>query len=412
MPVSEFYENRPLLKGIRVLELGHFVAAPFCTRLLADLGADIIKIEPRSGDPVRQWGEMIDGKSLWWSMHGRNKRCITVDLKSPQGRELVLDLVEKCDVLVENFRPGKLEQLELGVGALRTRNPGLVVSHISGYGQDGPYRDRAAFGLIGEAIGGLRYLTNHPVGTTELPPVRVGVSIGDSIAGLYAAFGIVAALWSRDQAGDGQKVGRTVDVALTESILSMMEGMLPEYGALGKIKQPMGGAIPTAAPTNAYPSKDNSWVLIGANSEPLFEELAKLMDRADLVGAKGFDSNHARVKNMVVLDEIIAEWTRRYDVVELIEMLQNVNIPSCKIYTAEDCATDLQYRERRMVREIADPRFHQSILHAGVVPHIPESPGEIKWPGPDIGQHNEEVLTELLGKSRDEYDQLVAQGVV
>ena len=251
----------PMLAGLRVLEIGHFVAAPFCTRLLADLGAQVIKIEAPAGDPVRTWGAMIDGKSLWWSMHGRNKRSLTLNLKSEQARRIVLDLVRDCDVVVENFRPGQLAKMGLGADVMRAVNPRLVISQISGYGQTGPGRDRASFGVIGEAVGGLRYLTNHPPGTSELPPVRVGVSIGDSIAGLYAAMGVMAALWQRDRSG-GDGRARTVDVALTESVFSMMEGMLPEYGALGKIKQPTGGGIATAAPTNAYPTCDGSLSLI------------------------------------------------------------------------------------------------------------------------------------------------------
>src|SRR5688572_19601481 len=286
-----------ILSGLRILEIGHFVAAPFCTRLLGDLGADIIKIEPPSGDPVRQWGKQLDGNALWWSAHARNKRCITLNLKHPKAAGIVLRLVESCDALVENFRPGQLGKLGLDKEVLQQARPDLVIAHISGFGQDGPYRDRAAFGVIGEAIGGLRHLTNHPPGTTDLPPVRVGVSIGDSLAGLYAAFGVMAALWQRDKVG-GDAAGRSIDVALTESVLSMMEGMLPEYGALGKIKQPGGGGIATAAPTNAYPTRDGSWVLIAANSEPLFAKFAALIGRPELVGAPGYDGNRARVQNV------------------------------------------------------------------------------------------------------------------
>src|SRR6266404_5233065 len=265
-------ESGPL-SGLRVLEIGHFVAAPFCTRFLGDLGADVIKIEPPTGDPVRQWGGQLNGKSLWWSVHGRNKRSVTLNLKHPKAAAIVLRLVAGCDVLVENFRPGQLAKLGLGDVVLRGARPDLVVAHISGFGQDGPYRNRAAFGVIGEAMGGLRYLTNHPPGPPHSPPVRVGISIGDSIAGLYAAFGIMAALWNRDRTGGGR--ARTVDVALTESILSMMEGMLPEFGALGRIKQPTGGGIATAAPSNAYSTADGQWILIAANSEPLFARLAR-----------------------------------------------------------------------------------------------------------------------------------------
>lgn len=400
----------PALAGLRVLEIGHFVAAPFCTRLLGDLGADIIKIEPRAGDPARSWGEMVDGRSLWWSMHARNKRSVTIDLKSEKGRELVLKLVAECDVLVENFRPGQLKRMGLGPDVLRQARPDLIIAHISGYGQDGPGADRAAFGVIGEAIGGLRYLTNHPPGTTDLPPVRVGVSIGDSIAGLYAAFGVMVALWQRDRVGgDGQ--ARTIDVALTESVLSMMEGMLPEYGALGKIKQPTGGGISTAAPTNAYPSADGQWVLIAANSEPLFAKLMTLIGHAELISAPGYANNPERVANVVRLDELISEWSRGFDADRLVDMLDASDIPNSKAYTAADCAADPQYRARGMVREVPDKHFG-TVLQAGMVPHVPESPGSIRWTGPDLGEHNHAVLSELLGLSRDTIDALEREGVL
>lgn len=399
-----------MLAGLRVLEIGHFVAAPFCTRLLADLGADVIKVEPRTGDPARSWGEMIDGRSLWWSMHGRNKRSVTIDLKSQKGRALLLQLAAQCDAVVENFRPGQLERMGLGPDRLREARPGLIVAHVSGYGQDGPAAHRAAFGVIGEAIGGLRHLTNHAPGEVDLPPVRVGVSIGDSIAGLYAAFGVVAALWQRDRAG-GDGAARTIDVALTESVLSMMEGMLPEYGTLGKIKQPTGGAIATAAPSNAYPSADGQWVLIAANSEPLFAKLMALIGREELVGAPGYASNPERVANVARLDEAIGQWSRRYSADALVAMLDASDIPNCKAYTAADCATDPQYIARGMVRQVPDPHFG-TVLHAGVVPHVPESPGVVRWAGPDLGEHNHMVLGELLGIDGAAVDALVAEGVL
>ena len=398
----------PTLAGLRVLELGHFIAAPFCTRLLADLGADVIKVEPRAGDPVRQWGEPVGGHSLWWSVHGRNKRCITLDLKNPKARALVLQLVAQCDAVVENFRPGHLEKIGLGPAVLRGARPGLIVTHVSGYGQDGPYKNRAAFGVIGEAIGGLRYLSNHAPGVTELPPVRVGVSIGDSIAGLYAAFGLVAALWQRERDG----IGRTVDVALTESVLSMMEGMLPEYGALGKIKLPSGGGIATAAPSNAYPTSDGSWILIGANSEPLFAKLAVLMGQPELVKDPRFAGNRLRCANVAVLDGLIGGWTRKHMVEELIALLNAADIPNSKAYNSEDCATDPQYLARGMVREVPDPIFGTPVLHPGIVPHVPEAPGEVRWPGPAIGQHNAEVFGELLGMSAGDISALQAEGVI
>jgi crotonobetainyl-CoA:carnitine CoA-transferase CaiB-like acyl-CoA transferase len=385
-------ETRQVLSGLRVLEIGHFVAAPFATRILADLGADVIKVEPLTGDPARQWGEQIDGNSLWWSMHARNKRSITVDLKHPRARDLILSLIPQCDAVIENFRPGQLARLGLAPETLRQARPDLIIAHISGYGQTGPYRDRAAFGVIGEAIGGLRYLTDQPPGTSDLPSVRVGVSIGDSVSGLYAALGVLAALWQRDRAaGDGR--GRTIDVALTESILSLMEGMLPEYGALGKIKQPTGGGIATAAPTNAYPTADGAWMLIAANSEPLFARLMTLVGRTDLIGAPGYAGNQERVANVATLDAIIAGWSRGHGADALEALLTQADIPSSRVYTAADIAADPQYRARGMVREVADAAFGSPVLQNGVVPHMVDA----RWAGPAIGAHTEEVLGELLG---------------
>ncbi len=401
-----------LLKDLRVLELGHFVAAPFASRLLADLGADVIKVEPPGGDPVRGWGEQIGGRSLWWSVHGRNKRCITADLKRSEARALILGLVAHCDVVIENFRPGQLEKLGLGEADLRAVRPDLIIAHISGYGQTGPYRDRAAFGVIGEAIGGLRHLSNHPPGTADLPPVRVGVSVGDSLAGLYAAFGVMAALWRRDAAGRSDGVGRTLDVALTESVLSLMEGMLPEYGVLGKIKQPLGGGIATAAPTNAYPTADGAWILIAANSEPLFARLMALMGRPDLARTPRFASNQARVANTVELDGLIGAWTQTAPASDLLAWLERADIPATKVFTAADCADDPQYRARGMVREVEDPAFGRGVLHPGIAPHVVETPGVIRWPGPDVGAHNGEVFRELLGISEDKLAQLSREGVI
>ena len=399
-----------LLSGLRILEIGHFVAAPFCTRLLADLGAEVIKIEPPGGDPVRQWGKQINGQSLWWSLHGRNKRSMTLNLKHPKAAAIVLRLVASCDALVENFRPGQLEKLGLGEQALKAARPDLVVAHISGFGQDGPYRDRAAFGVIGEAIGGLRYLSDHPPGTSALPPVRVGISIGDSVAGVFAAFGIMAALWKRDRLG-GDRHGRSLDVALTDSILSLMEGMLPEYSALGVIREPTGSRIPTAAPSNAYPTKDGKWILIAANSEPLFGRLARLMERPELIDDPRFKGNQARVAHVKELDAVIAAWTRRFAAAEADAILSKADIPCTLVYTAAECAADPQFRHRGMVREVEDPLFG-SVLHAGVVPHVPENPGQVRWPGPPVGAHTEAVLSELLGLRPQEIESLRAEGVL
>src|SRR5688572_16841746 len=400
-----------ILSGLRILEIGHFVAAPFCTRLLGDLGADIIKIEPPSGDPVRQWGKQLDGNALWWSAHARNKRCITLNLKHPKAAGIVLRLVESCDALVENFRPGQLGKLGLDKEVLQQARPDLVIAHISGFGQQGPYRDRAAFGVIGEAIGGLRHLTDHPPGTTDLPPVRVGISIGDSLAGLYAAFGIMATLWQRDRrGGDGR--ARTMDIALTDAVLSMMEGMLPEYGALGLVRQPTGSRIPTAAPSNAYPTSDGKWILIAANSEPLFAKLVALMRQPDLARDPRFSGNRARLQNVDELDRIIGAWSRQLTAAEVDRCLGEADIPCTQVYTAAECAADPQFRHRGMVREVEDPQFGREIIHAGIVPHVPDDPGAVRWPGPPVGAHTDEVLRELLGLPPAEIAVLRQEGVI
>ncbi len=383
------------LTGLRVLELGHFVAAPFCTRLLADLGADVIKIEPPGGDPVRQWGQQVGGHAPWWSMHGRNKRSLTLNLKHSRAKSIVLDLVRGCDVLVENFRPGQLEKMGLGDAALRDVRPDLVVAHISGFGQEGPYRDRAAFGVIGEAIGGLRHLCNHPAGATDLPPVRIGISIGDSLAGLYSAFGIMAALWRRDAAKGGDGKPRTLDVALTDSVLSMMEGMLPEYGVLGTVREPVGSRIPTAAPTSAYPCSDGKWIILAANSQPLWARLAALMGQPDLARDPRFVDNAARLAHVEALDDIIGRWTSGMTAVEADKRLEEADIPSTLIYSAVEVAADPQFRRRGMVREVADPAFDRPVLQAGIVPHVVDDPGTIRWPGPAAGAHTAEILGEI-----------------
>jgi crotonobetainyl-CoA:carnitine CoA-transferase CaiB-like acyl-CoA transferase len=398
------------LEGLRVLEIGHFVAAPFATRLLGDLGADIIKVEPLDGDPVREWGEQLDGKSLWWSVHGRNKRSIALNLKVPEALAVVRSLVAHSDALVENFRPGHLAKMGLSDESLRKLRPNLIIAHISGYGQTGPYKDRAAFGVIGEAIGGLRHLTNHAPGGSQLPPVRVGVSIGDSVAGLYAAFGIMAALWQRDRPA-GDRTGRSLDVALTESVLSLMEGMLPEYGALGKIKAPSGGAIVTAAPSNAYPTADGQWIILAANSDRLFEKLANLIARPDLLSTQRFQGNYQRVANAAELDRIISDWTRKRTAAELTAALISADIPTTKVYNAADCALDPQFQERGMVTAVDDPQLGR-VLHYGVVPHVPESPGAIRWPGPPVGAHTEEILVDLLGFDAFRIAELRASGAI
>ncbi|WP_336491001.1 CaiB/BaiF CoA transferase family protein [Methylobacterium nigriterrae] len=400
------------LTGLRVLELGHFVAAPFGSRLLADLGADVIKVEAPGGDPVRQWGRQVEGAGApWTSMHQRNKRSVVLNRKDPRAIKVVLRIVRSCDAVIENFRPGQLAKMGLHREALEAARPGLVVASISGYGQDGLYRDRAAFGVIGEAIGGLRYLTNHPPSVSDLPPVRVGVSIGDSIAGLYAAFGLMAALWARDRKDGGDGHGRTLDVALTESVLSMMEGMLPEYGVFGSVRQPTGSRIATASPSSAYPTSDGKWILIAGNSDPIFARLTGLMGQPALVQDPRFIGNRARVANVEELDRLIGAWSVQRTAADLERLLAEADVPSTIAYTAAEIAADPQFRSRGRVREIDDPLFGK-VLHAGIVPHVPDDPGSIRWPGSPAGFHTDEIPRDVVGLDAAEIAALRQDGVV
>lgn len=402
---------QPLLRSLRVLELGHFIAAPFCTRVLADLGADVIKVEPPGGDPVRGWGMQANGRSIWWSVHGRNKRCVTLDVRKPEGRKIALELVRQCDVVVENFRPGQLEKWELGPNHLAEARPSIVLVRISGYGQTGPDAHKSGFGVIGEAKGGLRYIGGYPKDVTDLPPPRAGVSLGDSVAGLYGAVGALAAVL--DQRSSGAKEPRVLDVALGEAVLTLLEGALPEYGLTGKVREPMGSAINTAAPTNAYRCADGTWLLIAANSDPLFAALCRVMDRSDMAADPRFKDNLGRVENVTELDAIISDWTGGLSSDEALEQLEAANIPATRIYTIADVANDAQFKARHMVTTVQDP-LHGALLHPGVVPMVDglDRDAQIRWTGPAVGQHNGEVYEQLLGYPRSRVEELKEKGIL
>jgi len=412
-PMSAPGQTGPL-RGIRIVEFGHFIAAPFATRVLGDLGAEIIKIEPPGGDPVRRWGEQIDGNGLWWSAHGRNKKSVTLNLKHAEARPLALGLVARSDAVIENFRPGRMERFGLGPEDLAAVRPGCICVRVSGFGQTGPRAAEPSFGMIGEALGGIRHLTGHPPGTTDLPPVRTGVSLGDSVAGLYGAVGILAALVERR--GESPPPGtpaRVVDVALTESVLSLLEGILPEYGALGKVRQPAGARLPAAAPSSAYPCADDAFVLIGANSEPLFARLCRLMGRDALIEDPRFVDNPRRVANIDAIDEIIGEWTRARPADEILADLADAGIPASGIHSAADIVADEQYRAREAVRAVPDPVHGQDILQSAPVPRFPgENPEGIAWAGPAVGQHTDEVYGALLGLSAGRMAELRARGTI
>jgi len=392
------------LAGLKVLEIGHYIAAPFCTRILADLGAEVIKVEPPGGDPFRGWGAAKDGHSVWFSIHGRNKLSVVLDLK--QQHDIALKLAARADVLVENLRAGQLERLGLAPSVLHEVNPRLVIARISGYGQDGPYRDKPAFGAIGEAMGGLRHLTAHPAGATELPPPRCGISISDDLAGLYAAIGLLAALWQRDAtgartgtgSGTGTGRGRVIDVNLVESVFSLMEGMLPEYALDGRVRQPVGAAIETAAPTNTYPCADGRWLCIAGNSDLIFRRLMAAIGRPDLGADPRYATNGDRCARRDALDAAIAAWTKQLPARDAEAALEAAEVPCSRLYDIADCAQDPHFLARKSVLRVDDPLIGPT-LHPGPTIRLDgEAPEDVVgWPGPAAGTHTEYVLRELLG---------------
>lgn len=384
------------LNGLRIIELGHYIAAPFATRLLADLGAEIIKVEPPEGDPVRGWGSNVDGHAVWFSVHGRNKLSVTLDLKSDEGREKILALAARSDALVENFRPGYLERIGLGPETLHQANPQLVIARISGYGQDGPYRDKPAFGAIGEAMGGLRHLTGHP-GQADLPPPRCGVSISDDLAGMYGALALVSACWGIK--GNPQAKGRIVDVDLVSSVFSLMEGMLPEYGLFGWVRQPQGAAIKTAAPTNTYPCADGKWLCVAGNSDLIFRRLMKAIGRPELGQDPRFATNALRCANAGELDAAIADWTRTKPAAEAEAILEAAEVPCSRLYDMADCVADPHFRARDIVMPIQDPLLGEVLHPAAPFRLDGVSPREmIRWTGPAAGAHNGEVFDRVLAE--------------
>jgi crotonobetainyl-CoA:carnitine CoA-transferase CaiB-like acyl-CoA transferase len=388
----------PPLVGLKILEIGHYIAAPFCTRILADLGAEVIKVEPPGGDPFRGWGAAKDGHSVWFSIHGRNKLSIEMDLK--KDRDTFLKLAARADVLVENLRAGQLERLRIGPADLHAVNPRLVIARISGYGQDGPYKDKPAFGAIGEAIGGLRHLTGHPGGTSDLPPPRCGISISDDLAGLYAAVGLLSAVWQRDTVGTGK--GRVVDVNLVDSVFSLMEGMLPEYALDGRIRQPAGAALPTASPTNTYPCADGRWLCIAGNSDLIFGRLMAAIGRLDLAPNPAYSTNGLRCENREALDAAIATWTRTLAAKDAEAILEEAEVPCSRLFDIADCASDPHFRARQAVQDVDDPLIGRT-LHPGPTIRLDgERPQDVvRWTGPAVGAHTDYVLRTLLGLPRN-----------
>ena len=387
------------LQGMKIVELGHYIAAPFCTRLLADLGAEVIKVEPPECDPFRGWGAQKDGHSVWFSVHGRNKLAVTADLKSEAGQRRVKALCARADAVVENFRPGYLERIGLGPAVLQAENPGLVIARISGYGQDGPYRDKPAFGAIGEAMGGLRHLTANP-GQSDYPPPRCGVSISDDLAGMYGALALVSACWGRDRAPP-PGLGRVIDIDLVSSVFSLMEGMLTEHGMTGAIRQPAGAALPTAAPTNTYPCADGKWLCVAGNSELIFRRLMALIGRPALGTDPRMATNIGRCEHAAELDAAIAAWTRTLSAREAETLLDGAEVPCSRLYDIADCAADPHFRARGMVLPVQDPLLGE-VLHPGPPFRLDGVPTAdmVRWPGRAVGADNDHVFHELLGEAR------------
>ena len=376
------------LSGIRVLELGQLIAAPFATRLMAEFGAEVIKIEPPGdGDPLRKWRKMHEGTSLWWYLQSRNKKSIAVNLKAPDGLAIVKQLAESADVVVENFRPGGLEKLGLGWDVLSALNPNLVMVRISGYGQTGPYRDRPGFGAIGESMGGIRYTTGSP----EAPPARVGVSIGDTLASLH---GVIGALMALLRVKTGQGGGQVIDVSLVESVFNVMESLVPEYDLLGEVRTRTGGALPGITPSNTYPTKDGGFVVIAGNSDPIFKRLMATIGRPDLAEIPEFRTNDGRSKEAAMLDATISDWTRARTVDEALAALDAADVPAGRIYSVADIVADPHYQARDMILQAELPGG-ANVKMPGIVPKLSETPGAVRWQGPALGAHTDSVLSEL-----------------
>lgn len=391
------------LAGIKVIEMGTLIAGPFAARILAEFGADVIKIEqPETGDPIRTWRVVHEGTSLWWYVQSRNKRCITLDCRTEDGLRVVKRLLGEADVLVENFRPGTLDRWGLAASVLEELNPRLIVARISGYGQNGPYRDRPGFGAVGEAMGGLRHVTGYP----DQPPPRVGISIGDSIASLYAVIGVLMALLRRGQSGGGQEV----DVALYEAIFSLMESAVPDYDRRGVVRGRSGSTLSGIAPSNLYATKDERYVVIAANGDAIVKRLLRVIGREDLVDDPRFSTNQARVTNMQFIDGLIEGWSRTLKLAECLEKLNAGGVPASAIYTVEDMVSDPHFAAREMIIDFKDERLG-NLKVPGIVPKLSRTPGRINWLGPDLGRHTDEILEEA-GFNREEIADMRTRNVI
>lgn len=398
-------KNTGPLAGVKVLELGQLIAGPFATAFLAWFGAEVIKVEPPgTGDPLRTWRVVHKGTSLWWHLMARNKKCVTLNLRVPEGQRIARDLAKQVDVIVENFRPGTLEKWGLGFEDLKKENPKLILTRISGYGQTGPYAQRPGFAAVAEAFGGLRYVTGEP----ERPPVRPNLSLGDSVAGLHAALGILMALYHRDARGGS---GQAIDVALYEAVLNLMEGTIPEFDKAGVKREREGMRLTGIVPSGTYPCADGAYIVIGANGDSIFRRFMTAIGRRDLAQDTRLASNEGRTKHIEEIDEAIRQWTRKRNSPEALKILSDSDVPSGPIYSAAEMLADPHYRARR-VFEDADLGGGEQVKLPRLAPRLEETPGEMRWIGPTLGEHNTEVYSNWLGYPAAELVRLAKAGVI
>jgi len=391
----------PLAK-LKVIEMGQLIAGPFAAKTLGDFGADVIKIEPpKVGDALRKWRLLKEGTSVWWQVQSRNKRSLSLDLRQAEAQEIVRTLVKEADVLIENFRPGTLEGWGLDPEKLLELNPKLIVLRISGYGQTGPYRDKPGFGVVAEAMGGLRHLTAEP----GRVPVRVGISIGDTLASLHGVIGILLALQERHQSGKGQ----IIDIALYEAVFNCMESLVPEYSAFGEVRQAGGSALPGIAPSNAYLCADGGYVLVAGNGDSIFKRLMNLIGRADLANDPTLENNDGRVARVAQLDEVIGDWAQTMTTDQALDLLNTVAVPAGKIYTVADIVSDPHYKARGNIESI---QMHDGtkLEVPSVLPKLSRTPGSIKTLAPDIGENTDEIL-QSIGLTEAQVASLKERGI-
>jgi formyl-CoA transferase len=397
LPLSDQPTSHLPLSDLRVVELGQLLAGPFCGQLLGDFGAEVIKVEdPGRGDPMRQWGrEKPHGKSLWWPVVARNKKSVTCNLRSAEGQQLLRRLIDTADILVENFRPGTLERWGLGPDTLWETNPGLIVTRVTGYGQTGPYAPRAGFGSIGEAMGGIRYVTGNP----DQPPARAGISLGDSLAATFACLGTLVAVHSRGRTGRGQ----VVDSAIYEAVLAMMESLLPEWAVAGYQRERTGAVLPNVSPSNVYPTADGDMVLIAANQDSVFKRLVDVMGRPELAVDERYATHSARGATMTELDTLIAEWTVTLAADDLLARLHDGGVPAGRIFRARDMFTDPHFAAREAIVRVVHPELGELPMQ-NVTPKLSGTPGAVRTAGPELGEHNTQIWQGLLGLSDAEIE--------